>query len=36
MDRYTVIDEADEMLQEDWQEELNKIMAGGGMSDPTK
>lgn len=28
--RYTIIDEADEMLDQDWEEELNKIMAGGG------
>ena len=28
--RYTVIDEADEMLNDDWQEELGTIMAGGG------
>ena len=28
--KYTVIDEADEMLQSDWEDELRKIMAGGG------
>ena len=28
--RYMVIDEADEMLQDDWAEELSKIMSGGG------
>lgn len=28
--RFTIIDEADEMLDQDWEEELNKIMAGGG------
>ena len=28
--RYTIIDEADEMLNEDWDTELSKIMAGGG------
>jgi hypothetical protein len=28
--RFTVIDEADEMLDHDWSEELQKIMAGGG------
>lgn len=28
--KYTVIDEADEMLDQDWAEELNIIMAGGG------
>ena len=27
--RYLVIDEADEMLQDDWKEELDKIMSGG-------
>lgn len=30
--RYTIIDEADEMLQSDWEEELRKIMGGGGQS----
>jgi ATP-dependent RNA helicase DDX3X len=30
--KYMVIDEADEMLQSDWEEELNKIMSGGGRS----
>lgn len=25
-----MIDEADEMLHSDWEEELRKIMAGGG------
>lgn len=29
--KYTVIDEADEMLDSDWSEELEKIMGGGGM-----
>lgn len=28
--RYMVIDEADEMLDQDWQEELEKMMSGGG------
>jgi ATP-dependent RNA helicase DDX3X len=28
--RYMVIDEADEMLNSDWDTELNKIMSGGG------
>lgn len=28
--RYMVIDEADEMLQEDWKEDFNKILSGGG------
>nr|POE90087.1 isoform 2 of atp-dependent rna helicase ddx3x [Quercus suber] len=27
--KYTIIDEADEMLDQDWSEELQKIMAGG-------
>ncbi|KAK5111897.1 hypothetical protein LTR62_004629 [Meristemomyces frigidus] len=27
--KYTIIDEADEMLDADWEEELGKIMAGG-------
>jgi ATP-dependent RNA helicase DDX3X len=28
--KYMVIDEADEMLQSDWETELNAIMSGGG------
>jgi ATP-dependent RNA helicase DDX3X len=28
--KYMVIDEADEMLQSDWETELNQIMTGGG------
>lgn len=28
--RYLVIDEADEMLQDDWKDEFNKILSGGG------
>lgn len=28
--KFTVIDEADEMLQGDWEDEMNKIMGGGG------
>jgi len=28
--KFTIIDEADEMLNQDWDEELKKIMAGGG------
>lgn len=28
--KYLVLDEADEMLQEDWAEEMNRIMTGGG------
>ena len=27
--RYMVIDEADEMLQDDWTEDMNQIFAGG-------
>lgn len=30
--KYIVIDEADEMLDTDWEEAFNKIMAGGGKS----
>ena len=30
--KYTIIDEADEMLQSDWEQEFNKIMSGGGYS----
>lgn len=30
--RYMVIDEADEMLHGDWEEELSKILGGGGKS----
>jgi ATP-dependent RNA helicase DDX3X len=29
--RYTIIDEADELLTSDWEEEFSMIMAGGGM-----
>jgi ATP-dependent RNA helicase DDX3X len=32
--RYMVIDEADEMLEEDWKDELSKIMSGGGEFPP--
>lgn len=28
--KFTVIDEADEMLTSDWETEMNKIMGGGG------
>jgi len=28
--KYMVIDEADEMLQSDWEQELKIIMSGGG------
>lgn len=31
--KYTVIDEADEMLHDDWQEELGKIMGGGDTNE---
>lgn len=31
--KYTVIDEADEMLDQDWAEELGKIMAGGDTNE---
>jgi len=27
---YTIIDEADELLHDDWEEEMTKIMSGGG------
>ncbi|KAL1843933.1 hypothetical protein VTJ49DRAFT_6876 [Mycothermus thermophilus] len=33
--RYMVIDEADEMLAEDWKGELDKIMAGGEQEEGT-
>lgn len=29
--RYTIIDEADEMVSADWVEDMTKIMGGGGM-----
>ena len=31
--RYVVIDEADELFQDDWSEELKKILSGGGKLD---
>ncbi|KAF7192805.1 ATP-dependent RNA helicase DBP1 [Pseudocercospora fuligena] len=31
--KYTVIDEADEMLHEDWSDELNMLMAGGDTNE---
>ncbi|KAJ5918316.1 DEAD/DEAH box RNA helicase [Penicillium verhagenii] len=31
--RYTVIDEADELLQDDWEESFSKIMSGGDMNE---
>lgn len=27
--RYTIIDEADEMVQTDWSDEMNQIFGGG-------
>lgn len=32
--RYTVVDEADEMLDLDWEEQLRRILHGGGMTCP--
>lgn len=29
--RFTIIDEADELLHSDWDTEFTKIMSGGGM-----
>ncbi|KAJ5930512.1 DEAD/DEAH box RNA helicase [Penicillium verhagenii] len=31
--RYTVIDEADELLQDDWEDSFTKIMSGGDMNE---
>lgn len=31
LSRYTIIDEADEMVSADWVEDMTKIMGGGGM-----
>ncbi|KAJ5970587.1 Helicase C-terminal [Penicillium vulpinum] len=31
--RYTVVDEADEMLEQDWEAEFKKIMSGGDMNE---
>ncbi|KAF2773871.1 DEAD-domain-containing protein [Teratosphaeria nubilosa] len=31
--KYTIIDEADEMLHQDWEEQLKKIMAGGDTNE---
>ncbi|KAF2724658.1 DEAD/DEAH box RNA helicase [Polychaeton citri CBS 116435] len=31
--KYTIIDEADELLHSDWEEELNKIMSGGDFAE---
>ena len=33
--KYTIVDEADTMLQDDWAEEFGKIMCGGGESNLT-
>lgn len=30
IDSYTIIDEADEMLDVGWEEDMAKIMSGGG------
>jgi len=27
--RYTILDEADEMLNDDWKDQVDKIMLGG-------
>lgn len=29
--RFTIVDEADELLHSDWENEFTKIMSGGGM-----
>lgn len=29
--RYVIIDEADEMLQQDWEADIQQILSGGGM-----
>ena len=29
--RYTIVDEADEMLHDDWSDDMAKIMSGGGI-----
>ncbi|KAK2742946.1 hypothetical protein FQN57_005076 [Myotisia sp. PD_48] len=31
--RYTIIDEADELLQSDWEQEFNTILAGGDVNE---
>ena len=28
--RYTIIDEADEMVSDDWTEDMKRILSGGG------
>jgi len=28
---YTIIDEADELISPDWEEDIGRIMSGGGM-----
>lgn len=30
-DRYTIIDEADEMVSSDWVDDMRKLMTGGGQ-----
>lgn len=32
MARYTIIDEADELLLSDWEDDFNRIMSGGGKT----
>lgn len=34
MIRYTIIDEADELLLSDWEDDFNRIMSGGGKISP--
>jgi hypothetical protein len=34
MNRFTVIDEADELLSTGWEEAMEKLFAGSGMSKP--
>ncbi|OJJ44234.1 hypothetical protein ASPZODRAFT_18425 [Penicilliopsis zonata CBS 506.65] len=31
--RFTIIDEADELLQDDWQEDFNRLMSGGDINE---
>lgn len=33
--KYLVIDEADEMLDQGWEEDLRQILSGGGKSNPS-
>ena len=30
LSRYTIIDEADEMVSDDWTEDMKRILSGGG------